>query len=226
MQGQLSRPVIRSYAPLDAFLAGTLPAPPGGRALRLLSWAYLAFQSLLLLIVSRSDGEDAFLEGATARGFSVILVLQALPLAMALARAGDELLDEGLLTLAEQRGYPREAVRRRAIYAPLRALLVAMGPALLALGLWPLLLSLGVGPARLLPRVGVTWMLCALALLAGAALLGLGRLLGRLLGPRGSWALLALVVVPWSTRISPGKGRSLTSSQASWAAQAAGSSPR
>lgn len=196
--GQLPRPVIPSLAALDAFLAATLPSPPAARPFRILSRVYLALQAFFLLVVRLADGSEAFLEGAVARGLGVMLLLQALPIALGVARGGGDAPDEGAVALAGLRGYPRAAVLGRAIYAPLRAVGVAMAPALIALGLWPLFLSIDDEPLRLLQRIGLTALLCVAAMMAAAALVLLGVLVGRRVpGPRAPWALLALLVVPW-----------------------------
>ena len=171
---------------------------PSSPSLRRLGWAYLGVQGGLMLVVRLADGGEAYLEGAVARGWSIFLLLQAIPAAVALARGGGGVLDEGAWTLADLQGIPREVFLARARLAPLRAQLRMFLPALLALGAWPAALLLGTPPAQLGLRLLVVVLLALAGLLGAAALLALGAAAGRWLPPtRAPWALLAFLLGPW-----------------------------
>jgi hypothetical protein len=169
---------------------------PRERLLRRLTWGYLVFQAALMVAVRVGDGSEAFLEGAAARGWSVVLWLQAVPAALAMARSGP--LDDGLLALGEARGIPAATLLPRVHRAPWSRLLRALAPAAAALALWPLLLSLGAAPGAFALRLALLCLLLAIASLASLCLMGLALLLARLLpsGPAPR-AFLLLLLGPW-----------------------------
>ena len=199
MPGKLPRPTPAPLGALDALLSATAPAPFGGRLPRLLFWAFLVDQVVLLAVVRSGDGDKAVLEGGAARTLTVALWLRALPLALAAARHGRELLDEGVASLAALRGVAPAVVAQRATRAPLTALVRALTPALVVAGVWPLVLSAGDGAAALARKLSVLALLCALAVLAGVGLVSLGRWVGqRASSPRRAMATLAaLLLGPW-----------------------------
>ncbi|MDW8251626.1 MAG: hypothetical protein RMJ98_20210, partial [Myxococcales bacterium] len=139
MQGQLPRRSFTSLAGLDELFAVTFPGLPLPPRLRRLVGGYLGLQALLMLVVRIGDGPEAFLEGAVARGWSVLLLLQAVPLAWRVARSGGKLRDESAWPLADLLGVRPEDFAARARLAPLRTVLRSFLPALVALCAWPLL---------------------------------------------------------------------------------------
>jgi hypothetical protein len=198
VQGQLPRRSFSSPPLLDELLTAAMPGASPPRRLQRLVWAYLALQALLMLAVRVGDGHEAFLEGAVARGWSVLLLLQAFPMALAVARAGGKPHVDEVWTLADLLGVRPEDFAARARLAPLRALVRAFLPALGALLAWPLVLLLGTPADHLALRVLVVALLTLAALLGAAVILALGAAAGRLLPPeRAPWALAALLGAPW-----------------------------
>ena len=165
--------------------------------LQRLAWGYLGAQSLLMLMVRVGDGQAAYLEGAIARGWTVVLLLQIFPAALAMARTS-KVFDPGVIALAEAHGHPEETIIARARHAPLRWLLRRIAPAALALGLWPALLMLGAPTGHLGRRWLVALLLALVSTTAAAALAGLGMAAGRWLQGRGSWGFSLFLWGPWA----------------------------
>lgn len=197
VQGQLPPRPAAARAPLDALFRACLPGSPREARLRRFAWGYLLFQAVLMLAVRVSDGAESFLEGAVARGWAILLLIQVFPLALAISREGVP-DDSWARSLAELRGYAPADVVQSARSAPLRALRDLLVPAGMALLFWPGLLLLGDSPGRFALRLGIVLLLGLLSAVGALLLLGLGGLLGRHLPvARAPWALVILFWGPW-----------------------------
>lgn len=203
MQGQLPLQSAAAHAPLDALFRSCLPWAKTEIKVRRWVWGYLLFQAMLMLLVRISDGNDSFLEGAVARGWSILLLLQFHPLAIAVARnSPSPWSTRSELTwarsLASLRGYSVAMVEQRAKSVPWLSLRDFLGPASVALLLWPGVLLLGDTPTRFALRLLVLVLLGLLSSLSGLVLFGLGGIFRRYFSAGyAPWVLLLVVWGPW-----------------------------
>jgi hypothetical protein len=194
---------------LDELLTSELPLPGAARTLRLIGLSVAGLLGAAMVVVRVADGPAAFLEGVVARGASSQLLLASIPLAWGLSRSGPAPVSEGVMALAELRGFTRSEVDRRALLVALRRAIVLVLPPVAALALEACLLSLP-DLAELGHRVLTGGAQVLLVLLASVGLAALGGTVARLAPRHGKTALLAVLLLPWAISFLPGIPRELS----------------